>query len=146
MTSKLPKACRTPCRYPGGKSRAIKYLFDQTSVGVPVTILNQPLLLAWQDQQLYLEVHQPLLDDDRNWFDLFPSMLSAELEDLPNGSASVAEGRVAEVVQAAAGIPLPLLTDTPAPEQAVADATLVFNLVEVPEIVEESMAQALTDQ
>ena len=41
--TKLPKSCRTPCRYPGGKSRAIKYLFDQMPV-VPVSEYREPFL------------------------------------------------------------------------------------------------------
>lgn len=38
----------------------IETLFPEVDVGTPVRIVHQPYLAAWRDDNLYLEVHQPL--------------------------------------------------------------------------------------
>lgn len=38
----------------------IETLFPKVDVGTPVRIVHQPYLAAWRDDNLYLEVHQPL--------------------------------------------------------------------------------------
>lgn len=38
----------------------IETLFHKVDVGTPVRIVHQPYLAAWHDENLYLEVHQPL--------------------------------------------------------------------------------------
>ena len=38
----------------------IEVLFKKTSVGTPVRIIHQPYMMAWKEDMLYLEAHQPL--------------------------------------------------------------------------------------
>lgn len=35
----------------------IARLFDEVPVGTPVTVVNQPVLVGWNDGELYLQVH-----------------------------------------------------------------------------------------
>jgi len=45
----------------------IAQLYDKVPVGTPVTIVNQPYLLGWDGDVLYVQAYGPLEDDDRNW-------------------------------------------------------------------------------
>jgi len=45
----------------------IAQLFDKVPIGTPVTIVNQPYLLGWDGDVLYVQAYSPLEDDDRNW-------------------------------------------------------------------------------
>jgi L,D-transpeptidase ErfK/SrfK len=119
----------------------IDYLYDVVPVGVAVTIVNQPWLLGWDNQALYLEAHQPLSDDERDWTVLFPDMLAASMADLPNGTGVPDMARMDEILSAAQGIPVPLLEGAPPPAQVIADAKFVNNLVVIPEPSPELLAQ-----
>src|SRR5690606_30756487 len=44
----------------------IEALFERVRRGTPVRIVNQPVLAAWHDGELYLEVHAPLEEDARD--------------------------------------------------------------------------------
>jgi len=35
----------------------IEFLFGQAAVGTPVTVVDQPVKFAWQDDRLYMEIH-----------------------------------------------------------------------------------------
>ena len=45
----------------------IASLFDEVPVGTGVTVVNQPYLLGWQGDVLYVQAYGPLEDDERNW-------------------------------------------------------------------------------
>jgi len=46
----------------------IKFLHDDVTAGMRVTLVNQPYKVGWHDDVLYLEAH-PTLDDDERGFD-----------------------------------------------------------------------------
>jgi L,D-transpeptidase ErfK/SrfK len=121
----------------------IQHLYESVPVDTPVTIVNQPLLLAWDDQRLYLEAHQPLVEDDRNWRKALPQMLHAAVADAPNGSALPDFDRVAAVLAAAQGVPVPVLTGAPDVEQIISTASIVHNLVILPDVEPEIMAHEI---
>lgn len=123
----------------------IEHLYDLAPVGVAVTIVNQPWLLAWDQQRLYLEAHQPLVDDERDWSAIFPGKLAALLAKMPNGTGIPDAQRLDEILSAAQGIPLPLLEGEPQPAQVFADALLVNNLVVNPVPSPELLAQQDVD-
>lgn len=106
----------------------IEALFEMAPVGIRVNIVNQPYLLAWGDGQLLLEAHVPLKNDA-----LDPAaMLDASLRDMvaATGVDDLTDPqRVAEVRDAALGIPLPVLAAAPATIDVLADAMRVNNLV-----------------
>ena len=108
----------------------IEALYEVAPVGVSVTIVNQPYLAAWQDGELLLEAHPPLEDDETDWQAGLPEIIATAAAD--SGLQDyVDEERIAGVVSAAEGIPLPLL-GAGAREQAA----LVNNLVAHPQLAE----------
>ena len=111
----------------------IAYLYEIVPIGVTVTIVNQPWLFAWDQQHLYLEAHQLLADDERDWPALLADMLTALLAEAPNGAGVPDAIRINEILSAAQGIPLPLLEGEPEAAQVIAAAVLVNNLVVNPE-------------
>jgi L,D-transpeptidase ErfK/SrfK len=120
----------------------IEHLYDVVPVGVAVTIVNQPWLLGRDDQgSLYLEAHQPLADDERDWPALFPDMLAALTAGAPNGAGVPDLTRMEEILSAAQGIPLPFSAGAPQTAQVIAVAKLVNNLVVIPEPLPELLAQ-----
>lgn len=64
----------------------IENLFDMTSVGTPVRILNQPIKLGWDDGKLYVEAHVPTKDSpddpDLNYTDMIQSVLHQSKDQL----------------------------------------------------------------
>jgi L,D-transpeptidase ErfK/SrfK len=115
----------------------IEHLYKAAPVGVAVTIINQPRLLAWQDGSLYVEVHPALEDDERDWSQRFPEMLDAVLQSAPNGYANPDLERINAIIAAGQGIPLPVLNSDPDTARVLSAATLVHNLVVVPEVERE---------
>jgi len=113
----------------------IEALYEVAPVGVSVTIVNQPYLAAWDDGELLLEAHPPLLDDDTDWKAGLPSVIAAAAAG-SGLAAAVDNERVAEVAAAAEGIPLPIVEDSPAAAVARARAALVNNLVAHPRVAE----------
>lgn len=118
----------------------IVHLYEDVPLGTPVEIVNQPLLLGWDDDELYLEAHEPLSDDTRDWSVLFPDLLAEELQAQPNGRAAPDTGRIDGIVQDALGIPLPVLSGSEEPAEILARASLVNNLVELPAAAGEKLA------
>jgi L,D-transpeptidase ErfK/SrfK len=45
----------------------IAQVFAQVPVGTSVTVVNQPYLLGWKGDVLYVQAYGPLDDDERNW-------------------------------------------------------------------------------
>jgi len=45
----------------------IAQVFSQVPVGTSVTVVNQPYLLGWKGDVLYVQAYGPLDDDERNW-------------------------------------------------------------------------------
>lgn len=119
----------------------IAYLYEEVPVGAPVTIVNQPRLLARQDGRLYLEAHQPLSDDPRDWDALFPRLLERELGELPNGAGVTDAVRTETLLTEALGVPLPIMADSEDPAEIFTAATVVNNLVELPSLLAETLAQ-----
>ncbi len=57
----------------------IEYLYSQVPVGTPVRIVDQPYLLGWRGDDLLLEVHPPLLEDERDWLVELPELVRERL-------------------------------------------------------------------
>ncbi|MGJ0517113.1 MAG: L,D-transpeptidase family protein [Methylomicrobium sp.] len=95
----------------------IKALFKKTSVGVPVRIVHQPYLAAWDGNMLYLEAHEPL----QKWAGQKKRQQKSLLKQLRQAAdkkgGSVDWEKVDSILQRADGIPTPILaTSTDLPE------------------------------
>ena len=121
-------------------------LYEEVPVGAAVAIVNQPRLLAWHDGDLYLEAHQPLTDDERDWDALFGDMLAAELSELPNGKAAPDQELTQEILSGELGLPMPMLAGSADQAEILAATPVVNNLVELPPVTEEALAYEPTQQ
>jgi L,D-transpeptidase ErfK/SrfK len=95
----------------------IKALFKKTSIGVPVRIVHQPYLAAWDGDRLYLEAHEPL----QKWAGQKKRQQKSLLKHLrqvaDKKGAAVDWEKVDSILQRADGIPTPILaTSTDLPE------------------------------
>ncbi|MEO0997667.1 MAG: L,D-transpeptidase family protein [Pseudomonadota bacterium] len=83
----------------------IETLYAATALGTPVTIVNEPVLGAWQDGRYYLQAHPVLEDDERSADEL----LTAELERAAAAAKYFERDEVqplaADVVELARGYP-----------------------------------------
>ena len=48
----------------------IALIYEAVPDGTKVTVVNQPFVLGWRGDRLYVQAYQPLEDDKRNWDDV----------------------------------------------------------------------------
>ena len=91
----------------------IEVLFKQARIGMPVRIIHQPYMTAWDQNMLYLEAHEPL----EKWTRQKPVLKKKLLKDLRAMSAekklTVDWQKVERILQRADGIPTPILAQSP---------------------------------
>jgi len=100
----------------------IKALFKKTSVGMPVRIVHQPYLTAWDGNMLYLEAHQPLPKWAGQKKRLQKSLRKQLRQTAAQKGATVDWEKVDRILQRADGIPTPILTASPELPELVAKA------------------------
>jgi L,D-transpeptidase ErfK/SrfK len=111
----------------------IEALFGRVARGTPVRLVNQPVLAAWHEGQLYLEVHPPLAEETHDLVAEADAALSRALERAGAAAAAVVIDRAAieKIVTEQRGIPLPVLKQGRTLEQYLASARIVENTVPV---------------
>ena len=111
----------------------IEALFSRVPKGTPVRIVNQPLLAAWHDGQLYLEVHPPLAEEKHDLVAEAEVALKSALERAGPAAAGVAidSAVVERIVNEQRGVPLPVLRSDRSLEQYLAASRIVVNTVAV---------------
>jgi L,D-transpeptidase ErfK/SrfK len=57
----------------------IAQIFEAVPDGTKVTVVNQPFLLGWRGDRLYVQAYEPLVDDKRDWSDV-PKALRQKLK------------------------------------------------------------------
>ncbi len=86
----------------------IAALFQQTSVGTKVRIIDQPYLLGWEKDRLFLEAHQPLKQKKT-----FKNKLNKQLKKIERQAEFVIDWKQVEtIIQQADGIPMPILLES----------------------------------
>jgi len=111
----------------------IEALYERVPSGTSVTIVNQPVLAAWHDGELYLEVHRPLAEDEQDLNEAARRLLEAAFAEHADGAATLDLEAVARVVREQRGIPFPVLRSERTPEQYLAAARIVENTAPLPE-------------
>ncbi|MEO8465904.1 MAG: L,D-transpeptidase family protein [Gammaproteobacteria bacterium] len=111
----------------------IEALFGRVPKGTPVHIVNQPLLAAWRDGQLYLEVHPPLTEEQHDLVAEADSALKSALERAGSAAAGAEIDPLAvrRIVTEQRGMPLPVLRSERSLEQYLATSRIVVNTVPV---------------
>ena len=87
-------------------------LFEMVPVGTTVTVVNQPFVFGWHQDQLYLQAYDVLEDDKRDWSRSQPKLLAKTLtrriqSELAERKESVNWAAVAAIAKGARGLPLP---------------------------------------
>lgn len=100
----------------------IKVLFNKTSVGMPVRIIHQPYLTAWEGNMLYLEAHEPLQKWAGQKKRLQKTLLKQLHQTAAKKGATVDWERVDRILHRSDGIPTPILATGPDLPELVAQA------------------------
>ena len=111
----------------------IEALFGRVSKGTPVRIVNQPLLAAWREGQLYLEVHPPLAEEKHDLVAEADMALKRALERAGPAAAGaeIDSAVVQRIVTEQRGMPLPVLRSSRSLEQYLGASRIVVNTVPV---------------
>jgi L,D-transpeptidase ErfK/SrfK len=120
----------------------IEKLYSEIPVGEPVTIVNQPWLAGWEGEQLYLEAHQPLEDDSRDWPLLLLDMLTevavnGPFKEIPRVDLE----RVDAIIEHSRGVPLPVLKGSLLPQAYLEESLFVNNVVVLPRLISGQVAR-----
>ncbi len=119
----------------------IETLYAATALGTPVTIVNEPVLGAWQDGRYYLQAHPVLEDDERSAGDLLDAELDRAAAVAKYFERDAANALAAEVVEMARGYPRAIAgageaLANAAPPLAVENIVVVDNPVTEEELAE----------
>ena len=99
----------------------ISALFNSTRVGTAVMIVDQPYLLGWHQDTLFLEAHKPL-QADKN----FKGPLLEQIKQLAKKQKlRIDWPKVEQVLQLANGIPTPILAGSMSLQELSANALLL---------------------
>ena len=90
----------------------IEVLFKNTSVGMPVRIIHEPYLTAWDHDMLYLEANEPLQKWEQNKAQLKKKLLKQLQQISAKKKVSIDWARVDDILERADGIPTPILTNS----------------------------------
>jgi L,D-transpeptidase ErfK/SrfK len=118
----------------------IEALFDEVPSGLPVNIIDEPVLAGWRAGELYLEVHAPLAEDERDlqWQAL--RVIDAAFQRAEIDPVAIDTELVARIVSEQRGVPYPILQPELDIDAYIAGARRIDNLIEPAE--PEATAQA----
>jgi L,D-transpeptidase ErfK/SrfK len=91
----------------------IEVLFKKASVGMPVRIIHQPYLTAWDQDMLYLEANEPLSKWIRDKSRLKKQLLKQLRKISAKKNVAIDWEKVDRIIQRADGIPTPILAQSP---------------------------------
>lgn len=88
----------------------IERLFSQTSVGTKVTIVDQPYLIGWRDNMLFLEVHTSVDKHSKKIKQLNKQLLNKFKQNPEAAGTEIDWDKVKKVLAMSTGTPQPVLT------------------------------------
>jgi L,D-transpeptidase ErfK/SrfK len=121
----------------------IEALFDEIPSGLPVNIIDEPVLAGWRDGELYLEVHTPLAEDERDLNAQAARVIDAAFQRAGLDPVPVDPDVVARVVAEQRGIPYPVLRPGLDIDSYLADARRIENTIEAVELEVTARADVL---
>lgn len=104
----------------------IASLFPEVPVGTQVRIINEPYLAGWRDGQLFLEAHEPLVEDAKRWKGSLREMENAVADKLADLATEVNWDKARGVAREARGIPVPIALHSLDLAEVSAEAPAVF--------------------
>ena len=109
----------------------IAELFQNTATKTKVQIINQPVLVGWHQQNLYLEVHPLLAEDRRDLQVLAQEKITNALKNAPS-TVKVNQALVASIVNEQRGMPFPITSSLADVEAYLTKARLSENILSTP--------------
>lgn len=91
----------------------IEVLFKKVPVGLPVRIVHQPYLVAWDHDMLYLEAHEPLSKWAGSKKQLKKQLLKQLHKISDKKGAAIDWKKVDNILMRADGVPTPILEQSP---------------------------------
>ena len=109
----------------------IEALFGRVPSGTPVSIVDQPVLAGWRGGKLFLEVHRPLAEDERDLLAEAYRIISAAMERAAKTDLGLDHDAVQTIVAEQRGIPFPVLQSGLTRDQYLAAARVIENTVPI---------------
>lgn len=107
----------------------IERLYEITPIGTPVRIVNEPYPLGRRDGQLYLDAHRPLEEDATDHRLRLEPLLAGMAASAGEEASRIDWDRIAAVIEAARGFPVPVTEGHIDPDTVLARALPVRNTV-----------------
>lgn len=101
----------------------IEFLYENVPLGAKVTIVNQPYLVGWLGNDIYIEAHTPLEDDERDLQAEIESQLYEASRNRQIPTHAIDWEKVTRVTQEARGLPVPVTKGSPETEMLAANVT-----------------------
>jgi len=108
----------------------IEALFERVPSGTPVNIIDEPVLAGWRDGELFLEVHAPLAEDERDLAAQAQRVIDAAFQRVEIDPVPLDDELIARIVTEQRGIPFPILSREQSIDGYLATARVVENLIE----------------
>ncbi len=107
----------------------IEWLFERVPVGLPVRIVNQPVLVGLADGELFLEAHPPLEEDKTRRSTAVLREIEKKLAKATQAGAGIDHERIARISSEQRGIPVPVRPGAPDLAASIDAAPRVVNIV-----------------
>ena len=108
----------------------IETLFERVPSGTPVNIIDEPVLAGWRDDELFLEVHAPLAEDERDLTAQAERVIAAAFQRAGLAPTPLDAELIARIVTEQRGIPFPILNREQSIDGYLASARVVENSIE----------------
>lgn len=108
----------------------IEALFPHVGSGTRVEIVNQPLTAGWHGDQLYVDAHKMLEEDERDPERLIVATVERAMALAGQPLGTVDFSRAAALLEDGHGLPMPVLRTSPDAGHYLAGARLVDNIIE----------------
>jgi len=108
----------------------IEALFDRVPSGTPVNIIDEPVLAGWRDGELFLEVHAPLAEDERDLRAQAERVIAAAFQRADIEPVPLDTEIIARIVTEQRGIPFPILSREQSIDGYLASARIIENMIE----------------
>ncbi len=101
----------------------IEFLYENVPIGAKVTIVNQPYLVGWLGDEIYIEAHTPLEDDARDLRAVIENELHEASRSRQIPVHTIDWEKVAKVTQEARGLPVLVTKESLEIEMLAVNAT-----------------------
>ena len=110
----------------------IAALFNSVPSKTQVQIINQPALAGWRNNELFLEVHPKLIEDERELSALAYAAIDKALE-RKEIQTPLNRQLIDTIIAEKRGLPFPITQGAPDADTFLTNARMIKNLVPLPQ-------------